>query len=168
MTSRATAAVHPAIGYMPQCFGLYEDLTVAENLDLFADLRAMTQELRAQRIARPLRFTGPAPCTARLAGHLLGGMKQKLGLACALLSRPLLQLLDEPSVGVDPASRRELWSIVSAMLEEGRDEGMGVVWATAYLDEAARCGRVLLLHGGKLLDERSPDEFVAPLAFARV
>ena len=96
-------------------------------------------------------------------GKLSGGMKQKLGLACALLSRPRLLLLDEPSVGVDPLSRRELWAIVTAMLEEGRADGMAVVWATAYLDEAARCGRVLLLHEGKLLADAPPDEFLAPL-----
>jgi ABC-2 type transport system ATP-binding protein len=157
------AAVHPSIGYMPQAFGLYEDLSVAENLDLFADLHAMPRDLRAERIVRLLRFTGLAPFTTRLAGKLSGGMKQKLGLACALLSRPLLLLLDEPSVGVDPVSRRELWAIVTAMLEEGRDDGMAVVWATAYLDEAARCGRVLLLHQGKLLADAPPDEFLAPL-----
>ena len=162
--SRDADAAHPAIGYMPQRFGLYEDLSVAENLDLFADLHAMTRDLRAQRIARLMRFTGLAPYTARLAGQLSGGMKQKLGLACALLSRPRLLLLDEPSVGVDPASRRELWAIVSAMLEEGRDEGMGVVWATAYLDEAAHCGHVMLLHEGALLARGPPDDFLAPLA----
>ena len=159
----AAAAVHPAIGYMPQGFGLYEDLSVAENLDLFADLHTMAADLRAARIARLLRFTGLAPFTARLAGKLSGGMKQKLGLACALLSRPRLLLLDEPSVGVDPLSRRELWSIVNAMLEEGRDDGMVVIWATAYLDEAARCGRVLLLHQGHLLAGSPPDAFLAPL-----
>ena len=115
------------------------------------------------RIERLLRFTGLAPFTTRLAGKLSGGMKQKLGLACALLSRPRLLLLDEPSVGVDPVSRRELWAIVTAMLEEGRADGMAVVWATAYLDEAARCGRVLLLHQGKLLADAPPDEFLAPL-----
>ena len=157
------AAAHPAIGYMPQRFGLYEDLSVDENLDLFADLHAMSATLRAERVARLLRFTGLAPFTARLAGQLSGGMKQKLGLACALLSRPRLLLLDEPSVGVDPASRRELWAIVSAMLEEGRDEGMAVVWATAYLDEAARCGQVLLLHQGSLLAAGPPEDFLAPL-----
>ncbi len=159
----SAALVHPAIGYMPQGFGLYEDLSVAENLDLFADLHAMAADLRAARIARLLRFTGLAPFTARLAGKLSGGMKQKLGLACALLSRPRLLLLDEPSVGVDPASRRELWAIVNAMLEEGRADGMAVVWATAYLDEAARCGRVLLLHQGRLLADSPPDAFLAPL-----
>jgi len=159
----AAAAVHPAIGYMPQGFGLYEDLTVAENLDLFADLHTMPSDLRAARIARLLRFTGLAPFTTRLAGKLSGGMKQKLGLACALLSRPRLLLLDEPSVGVDPVSRRELWSIVNAMLDEGRADGMAVIWATAYLDEAARCGRVLLLHQGRLLADTPPDAFLAPL-----
>ena len=157
------AAVHPSIGYMPQVFGLYEDLSVAENLDLFADLHAMPRDLRTARIARLLQFTGLAPFTTRLAGKLSGGMKQKLGLACALLSRPRLLLLDEPSVGVDPLSRRELWAIVTAMLEEGRAEGMAVIWATAYLDEAARCGRILLLHQGKLLADAPPDEFLAPL-----
>ena len=90
-------------------------------------------------------------------------MKQKLGLACALLARPRLLLLDEPSVGVDPASRRELWAIVSAMLEEGRTEGMAVLWATAYLDEAGRCANVLLLHEGRLLAQGPPDVFLEPL-----
>ncbi|OJW27472.1 MAG: ABC transporter ATP-binding protein [Rhodospirillales bacterium 69-11] len=161
--AHAAAAAHPQIGYMPQRFGLYEDLSVAENLDLFADLHAMPQAIRAERIARLLSFTGLAPFTARLAGQLSGGMKQKLGLACALLSRPRLLLLDEPSVGVDPASRRELWAIVTAMLAEGRAEGMGVVWATAYLDEAARCDRVLLLHEGRLLADAPPATFLAPL-----
>ena len=162
MTTDAALA-HPAIGYMPQRFGLYEDLSVAENLDLFADLHAMSSALRAERVTRLLRFTGLGPFTARLAGQLSGGMKQKLGLACALLSRPRLLLLDEPSVGVDPASRRDLWAIVAAMLEEGRADGMAVVWATAYLDEAARCGNVLLLHEGRLLAQGPPAEFLAPL-----
>jgi drug efflux transport system ATP-binding protein len=158
------ASAHPAIGYMPQRFGLYEDLSVAENLNLFADLHAMTAALRTERVLRLLRFTGLGPFTERLAGQLSGGMKQKLGLACALLSRPRLLLLDEPSVGVDPSSRRELWAIVSAMLDEGRADGMAVVWATAYLDEAARCGEVLLLHEGRLLAQGPPAEFLASLA----
>jgi ABC-2 type transport system ATP-binding protein len=163
MAHDATAA-HPDIGYMPQRFGLYEDLSVAENLDLFADLHGLAATIRAERIARLLHFTGLAPFTARLAGQLSGGMKQKLGLACALLARPRLLLLDEPSVGVDPASRRELWAIVTAMLAEAGAEAMGVVWATAYLDEAERCGKVLLLHEGKLLVDAPPAEFLAPLA----
>ena len=156
-------AAHGGIGYMPQRFGLYEDLSVAENLSLFADLHALPAQLRTERIPRLLGFTGLAPFTARLAGQLSGGMKQKLGLACALLARPRLLLLDEPSVGVDPASRRELWAMVAAMLAEGRDEGMGVVWATAYLDEAERCGRVVLLHEGRMLACAPPGDFLAPL-----
>jgi ABC-2 type transport system ATP-binding protein len=156
-------AAHGAIGYMPQRFGLYEDLSVGENLSLFADLHALAAEVRAERIPRLLDFTGLAPFTARLAGQLSGGMKQKLGLACALLARPRLLLLDEPSVGVDPASRRELWAMVAAMLAEGRAEGMAVVWATAYLDEAERCGRVVLLHEGRMLAEAPPGDFLAPL-----
>ena len=158
------ASTHAAIGYMPQRFGLYEELSVVENLDLFADLHAMTSALRTERVLRLLRFTGLGPFTERPAGQLSGGMKQKLGLACALLSRPRLLLLDEPSVGVDPSSRRELWAIVSAMLEEGGADGMAVVWATAYLDEAARCGEVLLLHEGRLLAQGPPSAFVASLA----
>jgi ABC-2 type transport system ATP-binding protein len=162
MTSDAAAA-HPDIGYMPQRFGLYEDLSVAENLDLFADLHAMALAVRQDRIARLLQFTGLERFTGRLAGQLSGGMKQKLGLACALLSRPRLLLLDEPSVGVDPASRRELWTIVTAMLEEGRQEGMAAVWATAYLDEAERCGHVMLLHDGRLLAQGPPADFLATM-----
>jgi ABC-2 type transport system ATP-binding protein len=154
---------HASIGYMPQRFGLYEDLSVAENLDLFADLHGLSAATRAERIERLLHFTGLARFNARLAGQLSGGMKQKLGLACALLARPRFLLLDEPSVGVDPASRRELWAIVSTMLAEGSADGMGVIWATAYLDEAARCGRVLLLHEGTLLADAPPGDFIAPL-----
>lgn len=157
------AGAHAVIGYMPQRFGLYEDLSVAENLDLFADLHGLTEAVRRERTERLLHFTALERFHARLAGQLSGGMKQKLGLACALLARPRLLLLDEPSVGVDPASRRELWAIVSAMLDEGRADGMGVVWATAYLDEAARCGRVLLLHEGKLLADVPPGDITGPL-----
>jgi len=157
------AAAHADIGYMPQRFGLYEDLSVAENLDLFADLHGLAAGVRAERSAHLLHFTGLGPFTARLAGLLSGGMKQKLGLACALLGRPKLLLLDEPSVGVDPASRRELWSIVAAMLAEGMDDGMGVVWATAYQDEAGRCDDVLLLHEGVLITHAAPAAFLAPL-----
>jgi len=157
------AKAHASIGYMPQRFGLYEDLSVAENLDLFADLHGLSMATRKERAERLLHFTGLARFNARLAGQLSGGMKQKLGLACALLARPRFLLLDEPSVGVDPASRRELWAIVSTMLAEGSADGMGVIWATAYLDEAARCGRVLLLHEGALLADSPPGDFIAPL-----
>ena len=156
-------AAHDVIGYMPQRFGLYEDLSVAENFSLFADLHALPAPVRGERIPRLLAFTGLAPFTGRLAGQLSGGMKQKLGLACALLARPRLLLLDEPSVGVDPASRRELWAMVTAMLAEGRADGMGVVWATAYLDEAERCGHVLLLHEGRMLAGAPPGDFLTRL-----
>ena len=155
--------VHDRIGYMPQRFGLYEDLTVAGNINLHADLHAMPPAIRLPRISMLLAATGLAPFTDRLAGQLSGGMKQKLGLVCALLARPKLLLLDEPSVGVDPASRRELWAIVAQMLAEGLGDGMGVVWATAYLDEAERCGRVLLLHEGRLLADATPEAIMASM-----
>ncbi len=161
--ARAAALAHPHIGYMPQRFGLYEDLSVAENFDLFADLHGLDEEARVERSRALFEFTGLAPFTERLAGKLSGGMKQKLGLACALLARPRLLLLDEPSVGVDPASRRELWRIVERMLAESGG-GMGVVWATSYLDEAERCASVLLLHEGRLLSSAAPADFLAPLA----
>ena len=155
--------VHDRIGYMPQRFGLYDDLSVAGNIALHADLHAMPGALRGPRVEMLLAATGLAPFTDRLAGKLSGGMKQKLGLVCALLARPKLLLLDEPSVGVDPASRRELWAIVAHMLAEGLADGMGVVWATAYLDEAERCGRVLLLHEGRLLADATPEAVMAPM-----
>jgi ABC-2 type transport system ATP-binding protein len=160
--AREAALAHPHIGYMPQRFGLYEDLSVAENLSLFADLHSLNGAVRDERGRMLLEFTGLAPFTARLASALSGGMKQKLGLACALLSRPQLLLLDEPSVGVDPASRRELWRIVERMMEDAKG-GMGVVWATSYLDEAERCAQVLLLHQGQLLSAAPPAAFLAPL-----
>jgi len=146
--------LHKRIGYMPQKFGLYEDLSVAENLRLFAEVRGLPKGERVETFARLLRFTGLAPFTARLAGRLSGGMKQKLGLACAMIRRPELLLLDEPSVGVDPISRRELWRMVRALA----DEGIGVIWSTSYLDEAEACDEVLLLSSGKLLFAGQPSE----------
>jgi len=144
--------LHGRIGYMPQKFGLYEDLTVAENLRLYAEVRGLPSVERSATFERLLGFTGLAPFTTRLAGRLSGGMKQKLGLACAMIKRPELLLLDEPSVGVDPISRRELWRMVRALA----DEGIGVVWSTSYLDEAEGCDEVLLLSAGKLLFCGSP------------
>jgi len=143
-----------AIGYMPQRFGLYEDLTVQENLDLYAELRALPREERAEVFGRLLEFTDLARFRSRLAGRLSGGMKQKLGLACALVRTPKLLLLDEPGVGVDPISRRELW----AMVGELKGEGIGVLWSTAYLDEAEKCDCVYLLNEGRLLFEGPPSE----------
>jgi ABC-2 type transport system ATP-binding protein len=147
------------IGYMPQRSGLYEDLTVGENLRLYADLHELDDEARRDRFAILLSFTRLAPFVDRLAGQLSGGMKQKLALATALLARPRLLLLDEPSAGVDPASRRELWRIVKEMA----GEGVAVVWSTAYLDEAERCDRFLLLQNGRLLASGAPDAFTGRL-----
>lgn len=146
--------LHRVLGYMPQRFGLYEDLSVMENLILFADLKGLLGEQREETFAHLLKFTDLARFTKRLAGALSGGMKQKLGLACALLTRPRLLLLDEPSVGVDPISRRELWSMVGELV----DDSMAVVWATAYLDEAEKCDDVLLLSNGKLLYSGVPED----------
>jgi ABC-2 type transport system ATP-binding protein len=139
-------AIHDVVGYMPQRFGLYEDLTVIENLNLYARLRSLPSGQARQVFGELLHFTRLEPFTQRLAGRLSGGMKQKLGLACALMARPKVLLLDEPSVGVDPVSRQDLWGMVEALI----DDGMAVVWSTAYLDEAERCDTVLLLHDGKL------------------
>lgn len=139
-------------GYMPQRFGLYEDLTVQENLNLYADLRGVPVEEKEAVFERLLKFTSLAPFTKRLAGALSGGMKQKLGLACALLQKPKLLILDEPSVGVDPISRRELWQIVESLLADG----VSVLWSTTYLDEAERCSQVVLLNKGELLHVGAP------------
>ena len=152
-------AVHRVTGYMPQRFGLYEDLAVAENLRLYAGLRGLGKQEAEAVFPRLLDFTGLAPFAKRLAGRLSGGMKQKLGLACALMARPKVLLLDEPSVGVDPVSRRELW----AMVQEMAGEGMAVVWATAYLDEAERCDEVLLLKEGEVAYNGPPGELTERL-----
>jgi len=146
-------AVQDRIGYMPQRFGLYEDLSVQENLDLYADLHGVSAADRRVRYPKLMEMTALGPFTRRLAGQLSGGMKQKLGLACALVRSPDLLLLDEPTVGVDPLSRRELWSIIDALV---RDEGVPVLVSTSYLDEAALCGHVVVLHEGKLLSEGPP------------
>jgi ABC-2 type transport system ATP-binding protein len=153
--------VQAALGYMPQHFGLYEDLTVAENLDLYADLQGVAAADRPARYRELLHMTGLGPFTGRLAGRLSGGMKQKLGLACTLVRAPSLLLLDEPTVGVDPVSRRELWGIVDALV---RREAMTVLLSTAYLDEAERCGAVLLMHEGRLIGEGAPADFTDRMA----
>ncbi len=151
-TCSNASQLHEIIGYMPQKFGLYEDLSVIQNLCLYADLRNVTTTDRRQVFARLLAFTGLESFQQRLAGRLSGGMKQKLGLACALIRKPRLLLLDEPSVGVDPVSRRELWR----MVEELVDEETAVIWSTAYLDEAERCQDVLLLDEGRLIFSGPP------------
>lgn len=146
--------IHSFLGYMPQKFGLYEDLTVMQNLTLYSDLKGVPLSEKDGTFKRLLNFTGLAPFTARAAKDLSGGMKQKLGLACALLSTPKLLLLDEPSVGVDPISRRELWKMVKELI----DEGITVVWSTSYLDEAERCDIALLLNEGKVLFSGPPSD----------
>ncbi|SPD76365.1 putative transporter fused subunits of ABC superfamily: ATP-binding components [uncultured Desulfobacterium sp.] len=153
--------VQEIISYMPQRFGLYEDLTVQQNLDLYADLQGVPVGRRAERYAELMHMTGLLPFTARLAGRLSGGMKQKLGLACTLVRAPRLLLLDEPTVGVDPVSRRELWAIVYRLVEE---EGMTVLLSTSYLDEAERCADVILIHQGKILGQDGPKGFSAPMS----
>ncbi|MFA7588648.1 MAG: ATP-binding cassette domain-containing protein, partial [Novosphingobium sp.] len=153
-------AVHVVTGYMPQRFGLYEDLSVMENMRLYAQLRGMDAKGTSGLFAELLDFTRLAPFTERLAGKLSGGMKQKLGLACALMARPAVLLLDEPGVGVDPVSRQDLWRMVQALT----DEGMAVVWSTAYLDEAERCDSVLLLNEGRLAYDGPPGELTGRLA----
>ncbi len=154
--SAAPLKVQGMISYMPQRFGLYEDLTVQENLDLYADLQGVPAADRPAHYAELLHMTGMEPFTSRLAGRLSGGMKQKLGLACTLIRPPRLLLLDEPTVGVDPVSRRELWQIVDHLV---RGAGMSVLLSTAYLDEAERCDEVLLLHEGQLIGAGKPTDF---------
>ncbi len=154
--TRESLAVQARVGYMPQRFGLYEDLSVQENLDLYADLQGLPHRERAPRYEELMRMTGLARFTGRLAGRLSGGMKQKLGLACTLVRPPELLLLDEPTVGVDPVSRRELWQIVYRLVQQ---EGMTVLLSTAYLDEAERCDEVILMHDGEVLGHGPPQEF---------
>ncbi len=153
-------AVQSQVGYMPQRFGLYEDLSVQENLDLYADLQEVPPDKRPARYEELLNMTGLGRFTRRLAGQLSGGMKQKLGLACTLVRAPRLLLLDEPTVGVDPVSRRELWSIVYRLVEQ---QGMSVLLSTAYLDEAERCAEVILLHQGQVVGHGRPAAFSEPL-----
>ena len=147
--------VQDRIGYMPQKFGLYEDLTVQENLDLYADLHGVIGEERRERYRRLTEMTALGPFTSRLAGRLSGGMKQKLGLACTLVRSPELLLLDEPTVGVDPLSRRELWEIILQLV---KDQGLTVLLSTSYLDEAERCDHVIVMHQGKVLAQGRPSD----------
>ncbi|MCT8344654.1 ATP-binding cassette domain-containing protein [Photorhabdus kleinii] len=148
------------LGYMPQKFGLYEDLTVLENLNLYADLRGVLGDERKKTYEQLLTFTDLTRFTKRLAGKLSGGMKQKLGLACTLLGKPKVLLLDEPGVGVDPIARRELWR----MVHELADDGMLILWSTSYLDEAERCRDVLLLNQGKLLYSGQPQKLTQKMS----
>lgn len=151
---REAEAVKEEIGYMSQRFGLYPDLTVIENLDFYADIYGVPKDGRGERIERLLSFSNMTPFKKRQAGRLSGGMKQKLGLACALIHTPKVLFLDEPTNGVDPVSRRDFWRILYQLLRER----VTIVVSTAYLDEAERCGRVGLMHHGKLLAVGTPRE----------
>lgn len=142
------------IGYMSQRFGLYPDLTVIENIDFYADLYGVPSRGRRERVERLLGFSHLTPFQQRLAGNLSGGMKQKLGLACALIHTPRVLLLDEPTNGVDPVSRRDFWRVLYQLVRDG----VTIFVSTAYLDEAERCNRLALLHEGRLLGVGTPDE----------
>jgi ABC-2 type transport system ATP-binding protein len=144
---RDPEAVKPHISYMPQRFGLYEDLTVDENIRFYADLFGIRRRQREERSARLLAASGMTEFRDRLAGQLSGGMKQKLGLTCALIHTPRVLLLDEPTTGVDPVSRRDFWRLLYLLLADG----VTILISTAYLDEAERCHHLALLHEGRLL-----------------
>jgi len=151
---RDPEGVKEHIGYMSQRFGLYPDLTVRENLDFYADIYGVSRRERGPRLERLLRFSNLAPFQRRFAGDLSGGMKQKLGLACALIHTPRVLLLDEPTNGVDPVSRRDFWRILYQLLRDG----VTIFVSTSYLDEAERCNRIILLHEGRVLGAGTPDE----------
>ncbi|OHE85008.1 MAG: multidrug ABC transporter ATP-binding protein [Verrucomicrobia bacterium RIFCSPLOWO2_12_FULL_64_8] len=151
---RQAEALKEHIGYMSQRFGLYPDLSVLENLDFYADIYGVPAAGRAGRTERLLGFSNLTPFKQRLAGDLSGGMKQKLGLACALIHTPRVLFLDEPTNGVDPVSRRDFWRILYQLVREG----VTIFVSTAYLDEAERCNRIALLHQGRLLAVGTPDE----------
>jgi ABC-2 type transport system ATP-binding protein len=152
-TARDSQAVKDSIGYMAQRFGLYQDLTVEENMIFYADLFGITGAERDRLTARLLRMTRMEPFRARQAGKLSGGMKQKLALMCTLLHKPQILFLDEPTNGVDPVSRRDFWAILYELLKDG----ITIFMTTAYLDEAERCNRVGLIHKGRLIRCSAPE-----------
>ena len=160
-TGKQAEKIRHQIGYMPQNFSLYPDLTVMENLIFFADANGVSSKRKADRIPEMLAFTRLDAFTARRAGNLSGGMKKKLALACALMHEPKILLLDEPSTGVDPVSRRELWVILSKVVAEG----VTVLVSTPYMDEAERCHTVGVLYDGKLLVQGTPATLIASLPY---
>jgi ABC-2 type transport system ATP-binding protein len=153
---RDDAKIKDMIAYMPQRFGLYEDLTVMENLQFYADIYCTDRREQQERITKLLAFTRMEPFANRLGRNLSGGMKQKLGLACALIHTPKVLLLDEPTNGVDPVSRRDFWNILYELLKEK----VTILFSTSYLDEAERCNRIGLLYHGKLLRCDHPDQIM--------
>jgi len=149
--------VKPLIGYMPQRFGLYQDLTVYENISFFLDIFGITGRERRRRRDFYLGFSNLLPFVDRAAGDLSGGMKQKLGLACVLVHEPAVLILDEPTNGVDPVSRREFWEILAQM----QAKGMTILVSTAYLDEGEKCDRLILMHKARVLAEGGPQSLRA-------
>jgi len=158
---RQAEKARPMIGYMPQNFSLYPDMSVLENLNFFADLHQVPRDMKKERITEMLHFTRLDRFTKRRAAQLSGGMKKKLALACALVHAPKVLLLDEPSTGVDPVSRRELWLILAEVVVQG----VTVLVSTPYMDEAERCHQVGILYDGQLLTTGSPAELETQLPF---
>lgn len=164
-------SIRDLVGYMPQRFALYEDLSVDENIRFFAELHRVPRSEYEPRRADLLRFTRLAPFSGRRAGKLSGGMKQKLGLICTLIHRPAVLLLDEPTNGVDPVSRREFWEILRAIVAGGADTAgsadsarPSVIVSTPYMDEAERCDRVALMDGGRIRATGKPEDLRARVA----
>ena len=151
------SGVKQVLGYMPQRFGLYQDLTVGENFDFFMDIYGIAGAERTRRRDTYLGFSNLLPFLDRKAGDLSGGMKQKLGLACVLVHQPKLLILDEPTNGVDPLSRREFWDILAEM----KRNGMTILVSTAYLDEGEKCDQLILMHNSRVLDVATPHEIRA-------
>ncbi|MGH9844630.1 MAG: ATP-binding cassette domain-containing protein [Blastocatellia bacterium] len=164
MLGRPARDARSSVGYLTQAFSLYQDLSVAENLRYIGELRLLTKGEIEERGARYLRLFDMDRFTERLAGRLSGGMKQKLALACALISEPRILLLDEPTTGVDPVSRREFWDALVGLAAEG----MTIIVATPYLDEAERCHRVALMHEGEIHATDTPDELRRKLGLERL
>lgn len=158
---RQTEKARKCIGYMPQAFSLYPDLTVLENIHLFADLNGVPKARRKERMAELLDFARLTEFTSRRSENLSGGMRKKLALACALIHEPKVILLDEPTTGVDPVSRRELWHLLSRVVQQG----VTVMISTPYMDEAERCHTVGILNQGHLLIGGPPSELEARLPF---
>ena len=152
-------ALKEKVGYLPQRFGLYGDLTVLENIHFYADLYQVPGKKRGERVERLLRFANLAPFGKRKAQDLSGGMKQKLGLICALIHTPQILFLDEPTTGVDPLSRRDFWIILYDLLKEG----VTILFSTSYLDEAERCSRIGLIYRGDLLIADTPSAVKAQI-----
>jgi ABC-2 type transport system ATP-binding protein len=157
---RHRGEVKKQMGYMPQRFGLYPDLTVGENVEFFMDIFGIHGHERKRRREEYLGFSNLLPFVDRLARDLSGGMKQKLGLACVLVNEPMILILDEPTNGVDPVSRKEFWGI----LERMKKEGMTIVVATSYLDEGEKCDRLLLMHNARMIEDTTPSMLCAEFA----